>query len=284
MKKIAALLFLTVVCLGVGKLLYLSKKGFSARRVERTLSSAVTDWNKSADPAIKQKFYYLGRGRQCFAFASEDGEYVLKLPRSDIYQTPFWMRALPCFETRAACQKEKLRRKHFIMDSFRIAANEMKKETGTLSLHLDKTFYEGRQIHLVDPLGISLKLPADRVSFILQKKQPILMKAFADALEKEQKADAVRILAAFIDVVLEREKKGIGNKDGSFLKNYGYDGKLGYQIDIGSFFKRSDGLASIHDSLHPVRAWLTETNPDMLGVFDHVLQMKLQGIRHLESN
>jgi hypothetical protein len=284
MKKAFLLLCLIAVCMGFGKALHWAKKGFSIRRIAAPLHTDLEIWNKEANLAIKQPFRYLGRGRQCFAFESFDGQYVLKFPRTDIYQIPFWMRTLPFFsKQREALYSSRLAREKFVLDSMRISYEELREDTGVLALHFGESPFHGHRIALIDSLGFTHHLPAHKAGFVLQAKKPILMRAFLDALRLGETAKAQRILDAFIDVVVARGKKGIWNKDESFLRNYGFDGIKGYQIDIGSFYHKADGIASIQDTMHPVRTWLAKTNPAMLAYFDKKLESKIPPLRQNES-
>ena len=276
MRKIATLFCLVAICCGIGKGIHSMKKGFTLRRIAAPVQTKLEIWNREADLALDQPFRYLGRGRQCFAFSSLDGKYVLKLPRTDIYQVPFWMRVLSVQEFRESVRATRLSREKFVLNSMKIAYEDLREDTGVLAIHFGMTPDLGKSIQLIDALGLSFRLPAHSTAFILQTKQPILMKAFLEALYSEDRVLGKQILDAFIEVVVARGSKGIWNKDESFLRNYGFDGKKGYQIDIGSFYRKEDGPASIRDTMHPVRAWLAKIDLEMLCYFDNALEKSMQ--------
>lgn len=252
------------------------KKGFSIRRVAPLSGLQLEAWSGDVDLATAQPFRYLGRGRQCFAFESLDGKYVLKLPRTDSYRVPFWMRALPFLEhKREVVRSMRAQREHFVFNSMRIAYEELREETGVFAIHFGKSERDvGKKISLFDPLGIRHNLPMSGTSFVLQTKQPLLMTAFLGALKIGNRAKARQILDAFIELVMRRGKKGIWNKDESFLRNYGFDGVRGYQIDTGSFYHRADAATSIQDAMYPVSKWLAKTDADMFQYFNHELRQK----------
>jgi len=253
-----------------------AKKGFTIRRVAAPAQTNFEIWNSEADLAMEQPFRYLGRGRQCFAFASLDGKYVLKLPRTDIYQIPFWMRTLPLPTTkRETFRAVRAERERFVLNSMKIAYEELQEDTGVLALHFGRAPDLGKEITVIDALGYHHRLPAHKTTFVLQTKQPILIKAFLDTLRSGDRAKGKEILDAFIDVVVARGSKEIWNKDESFLRNYGFDGNKGYQIDIGSFYHKPNGAASIRDTMHPVKSWLAKTDPEMLAYFDAALERKM---------
>ncbi|HSX25817.1 MAG TPA: hypothetical protein VLE89_02275 [Chlamydiales bacterium] len=281
MKRLLVLTILVLFCLGTGKGIYWARKGFSVRRVQPLERETVVAWNEEADRALDQKFHYLSRGRQCFAFASEDGKYVLKLPRTDIYEIPLWARALPVSLKREQICANRKRIETYLFSSFQISFEELKEQTGMIALHLGQTAPEGKQLTLVDRLGCAFHLPMEKTSFVLQHKYPILIRSFLSALEQGNRKEGERILEALVDVVVERGSKGILNRDGSFLRNYGYDGQKAYQIDIGSFFHNENleeeeaFRKSIRDTMNPIRFWLGKTDPEML----QFLENKLASIR-----
>jgi len=276
LRKIVVFVCLIAMCCGIGKGIHWAKKGFTIRRIAAPVRWKLEFWDNEADRAILQPFRYLGRGRQCFAFASLDGQYVLKLPRTDIYQIPFWMRALPL----PSIRKEQLlierrNREEFVLNSMKIAYEELQSDTGVLGIHFGQTTNLGKELTIIDALGCRYRLLAHKTAYVLQKKHPILMRVFLETLHSGDRRKAQEILDAMIDVVVARGRKGIWNKDESFLRNYGFDGLKGYQIDIGSFYRKSDGAASIYDTLHPVRTWLQTAAPELLDSFDKSLEKRM---------
>jgi len=275
-KKLICLICLIAVCAGTGKGLYWATKGFSYRRIQGPVHTGKLEiWNAEADQALSQRYFYIGRGRQCFAFESEDGKYVVKLPRTDIYQIPLWLRVLPFKSKRERLRASRSKQEAFIFESFRIAYDALQKETGMIALHIGRTEPKDKWITLYNAAGFKFHLPVDQTTFVLQHKHPILMKAFLASLENGDRKEAERILDAFIDVVVDRGKRGIWNRDESFLRNYGFDGQRAYQIDVGSFYYKENGIASIRDTMHPVRKWLRGIDPAMLQFFDQTLEAKL---------
>ncbi len=277
-RKLAILLALLLFCALAGEGLYLAKDGFSARRIHSLDYEVAENWGEEAERALELTFHYIGRGRQCFAFASEDGKYVLKFPRTDIYKTPFWARALPVHSYRTELEENHRRREEFILNSFRISFDELKDQTALLAVHLGQSTPKGKKLTLIDASGSKYRLPLEKTSFVLQYKQPILMKSFSAALERGERKEAEKILDALLAAVVERANKGILNRDRSFLRNYGFDGSKAYQIDVGSFFRSQDldpSMAyhkSVRDSMEPVQEWLAENSPEMLDYLNSKLK------------
>lgn len=278
MKQFFVLLCLSLLSIGTGQGLYHLKKGFTPRRIHVLERKASDNWNSGAAQALSQTYTYIGRGRQCFAFGSADGKYVVKLLRTDIYKLPLWLRALPFPSLREKMRTRQAQREQFIVNSMQIAFDDLQSQTGVLAVHLGQSPSKGQTLHLIDAMGCNLHLPLEKTAFVLQLKQPLLMHAFQAALQKGDRAEARKILDALLAAVIERGKKGILNKDPSFLRNYGYDGYRAYQIDVGSFFRMEDTPLhqSIHYTMNPIRSWMAKTDPEMLHYLNQQLAAALQ--------
>lgn len=274
LKKVSLILVLIGFLALVGKGWHWAKDGFSILRTNLPLSEVVSDPVDDLEiiQALKQRFSYLGRGHQCYAFESEDGRYVLKLPRSDRYLVPFWLRAcsfsfLDAY--RESLRQEKARRLRFMLGSFQIAFTELRQETSLLYLHLNQTHCFGSQATLRDRIGRTYRIDLDTSAFVLQRKKPLMMPAFQRALREGDREAAQEILRAFLEVVAIRAEKGIFNKDPSFLKNFAFEDGKGIQIDIGSFYHipgsdpRSIFQPSFLQTIGHVQEWLNGVDPAM---------------------
>jgi len=279
MRKIFCLALLIGCCAGLGKGWYWIRNGFSTARMQGwTQELEGSWWDLEADVAIAQKFYYLGRGRQAFAFVSEDGRYVLKFPRADIYKIPFWLRVLPFEKRRQRQISRKAIREAQILQSFQLAIDELKESTAMVAMncsqHRKSVHAGGKRVTIIDKIGRSFALSLDHTYFILQKKKKLFRDAIVEAFEKEGTVGVERVLDATFAVIVERTAKGILNRDGSFLRNYGFDDQRAYQTDVGSFFKVEDQpmksvfFHSMELSVKPIRRWMKLTHPEWLEMLD----------------
>lgn len=281
MKRLAVFFFLISFCAGTGKIWHFAKDGFSIRRChvwDFSVSSGLSEESRSA---LNQTYIYLSRGHQCYAFVSEDGNYVIKIPRTDRYHTAFWLNLFP--QRKQMRQKNLSRREAFLLESFRVSYEELRDQTALLALHLGKSEDRGEKIRIVDRIGRSYEMPLHNTAFILQRKKPILMAEFQKALREGSRDRAEQMLEAFLQVIVDRAKLGILNKDPSFLRNFGFDGKSAFQIDIGSFY-RVKGISgriayekSIRETVGPVREWLASVDREMAESFDQMLERFYNG-------
>ncbi len=272
---------LTVLCLiifssaAVGKFWYFLKDGFSIRRIGYALPVSEKSNPFSAE-WLKGPFHYLGRGRQCYAFESPDRRFVLKIPRFDRYEIPFIWKVPFSFleEKRESIEKERLKRKAFVLDSFQIAAEALQEETALLYLHVGDTGTFLGHTTLIDKLGRTYEVDLNRIVFALQEKKALMMPQFLAAVKAGDSERVDRIFDAFLAILKKRAELGIFNKDPSFMKNFAWDGERGVQIDIGSFYRKADldGNEPMKESTGPIREWLGSLDPALLNRFDQRLE------------
>jgi hypothetical protein len=227
-------------------------------------------FSEEIDAALAQPFTYLGRGAQCFVFASQDGNYVLKFLHVSHIEASWFLRHVPLpfflqkWRAEKVLRKEQKHAKDFT--SYQIANSLLKDETGLLLLHLQKSKHLHKTIQLVDKLGISHKLDLDSVEFILQKKATPLFTKLEELLNAHN-TDLIRtLLKDLVHLLSHRQTLGISDKDPDLLTNFGVIGLKPVQIDIGRFklasstSSKKDELLRITDSL---RNWLKQREPEL---------------------
>ena len=193
MKVLIRLSFIVLGSLIIGQGIHTLRDGFSPRRLQPFYKfmddSSKLSLDPEAEKILDQPFYYLGRGRQCFAFQSLDGKYVLKLPRTDIHKTSFWLRALPLHSLKEKTQKNHTRRRNSMLQSFHLAKKELSTQTGTLAVHFGDLLSK-RKLTLVDAMGYKHHLPLESTFFALQYKHAPWTQAFLTALKSDHREEA----------------------------------------------------------------------------------------------
>ena len=283
-----SLIFLALFVIGTGRLWYLAKDGFSINRIIYPLPKEMP---KNPDPGImallqEGTYRYLGRGRQCYVFASPDDRYVLKIPRFDRYGLPFFWKALPTmFDARKKSIIEGRRdRLTFTMKSFQIAGHNLQKETAVIYLHFSKTKDLPERFIITDAIHRSYAIDLNRIAFVLQEKKALMMPLCLKAIRENDQKTAHAMLESFLDVAVARAEKNIFNRDPSFLKNFGWDGKSCIQIDIGSFWHKPELPAidayrsSLREGTGRLREWLSQIDPETLRWFDERLDERMNSV------
>jgi hypothetical protein len=262
--KFVLKLLLFVVCFfSVGRFCKKQTDGFTVASTQFDLPRN-PDWaTLERAVGLEQKFTYLGRGAQSYVFASEDGQYVLKL---------FRKRYLRKSRREAKLVKE--------FNSYKLAYDVLRKETALVYLHLNKTTHLRQKITLVDRLGIEHPLDADQTYFLVQKKAELLYPGL-EKLAREEKIEAAKeALTRLVGLLVTRCQKGIFDKDPDLNTNFGLLKEEPVQIDIGRFKKdlaRADAnvyreeVRRVTDHLHQ---WLMVRYPEL----DDHLRKKLDEI------
>lgn len=274
-KRSIIFLLLIAFIAALGKSWHWAKDGFSIRRVAVSLPEELDPLplDSESEEALTQNYRYLGHGHQNYAFVSEDGHYVLKLPRYDWYREPFWLRScrfhfLDSYrEALATYKKQRLQR---LNQSYQIAFQDMKEETSLLFIHLSRTNHLHKKIRIKDCFGRAYLLDLDRSGFLLQRYHELMMPAFTRALQSGKREQAKAILQAFLELNEVRARKGIYYKDPSFLRNFGLEGSRGIQIDVGSLYRPAQGTfsGSFLKTAGHVKDWLAQNDPEIERWFD----------------
>lgn len=169
---------------------------------------------------LSQPFSYLGKGRQFYAFLSQDQKYVLKLIKCQRFNTLPWTSTL---QPERFCYKKQQFEKLF--SSCHIAANELADITAILFVHLVPFAETKVKVTLIDKLGLFHKLDIDKVPFLLQT---YVAKSSTLHTNEQQ---LISTLA------YETAKRGFIDTDSGGLErgNIGFlEGKAVY-IDVGTF-------------------------------------------------
>ncbi len=263
---------------------YRQTDGFALYKIFSSLSYC-SDWETASLPSdeheelmkiFDQPFYYLARGAQAYVFASEDGKTVIKFIRIYHLLPPLWMTHLsfplplqPCKIGKMIRKREELAKD---FQSYKIAFQELKKETGLLYVHLNKTKDLKKKVMIHDKLGIAYEIDLDEMEFIVQKKASLLYPSIQYLVATEGMETAKEAITSLINLLKSRREKGIYDKDPDLNTNFGFIDKTPVQIDIGRFSKGSkiagdrDNIFLITDSF---RQWLDKKYPLLS---DHLLQ------------
>lgn len=194
---------------------------------------------KKLDQILSQPFTYLGSGNHCYAFSSSEGSYVLKFFKQKHMKTqsltdylPFLKR--PFFSpTQHHLKRKKEREKSF--NSYKIAYEFLKKETGIFYLHLNKTSHLKRHVTLIDQHQIPITIDIDQMEFLIQQKAKVGYQRLEELLSSKKKEEALECIASLFNVIIRRIEKGFFDRDIQFFKNFGFINNQAIEIDIGEF-------------------------------------------------
>jgi hypothetical protein len=254
--------------------------GFSMARISFSLPAQSMAYTPPDGEILKQKFRFLGSGGQCFAFVSEDGEYVIKLLSRGVVPTFLLDLPMPVFFKEAVMKRASRVQKKWQRDlqSYQLAFTELKDESGLVNLHVQETNCIGKRLNISDPLGIAHAIDLDKTAFILQKKAEPLLCYLYEQVKAGRIDDAKHALEQTISLLSARCQKGIFDEDPRLHKNLGFVNGAPIFIDVGRFKKdemRKSPKVYQQDllSMTPrLRAWLAQEDPRLAQHLDTLVK------------
>ena len=164
--------FLLVVIL-LKKFCYHQTDGFALYKICSKLSYC-SNWETTTSQlmpnelknVLDQPYHYLAKGAQSYVFTSADKQTVIKFFRIYHLIPPIWLTTLSfplplqTYKIRKMLEKRSELDKDF--QSYKIAFEELKDETGLLFLNLNKTDHLKKSLTIYDKIGIAYQGDSDR--------------------------------------------------------------------------------------------------------------------------
>ena len=222
---------------------------------------------------LNQTFTYFDSGSQSYVFLSEDGTAVLKLFKFQHMRTPPLLNFLPDVGALGKKREKKRAVLEKTFDSLCLAYDEMKEETGLITLHLAKTSNLKQSITIIDKIGKKHRLDLDQVEFLLQKKGILAYAAIDRWMAEGNQMAAENAVRSLLRLAESRCQKGIFDKDPDFSTNFGYIDTIPFQIDFGRLsLSAKEKELEIYgpEMIRITRAfesWIAENHPVLLDSF-----------------
>ena len=195
-------------------------------------------------PIFAQRFFYLGKGAQSYAFASEDGKFVVKFFKFKHAKPNWLMQILPPFAPFAEWKKRYLEKKqHKFASVFRgytLAYQKNKERSGLLYLQLQPNPHLPLQAILIDKIGREQLVDLKNTYFLLQKKGIPLREHLHTLLNREQVSDTKKSLQALLSMYIAEYTEGIYDRDHGLLQNTGFLGQIPFHLDVGKMVEKPD--------------------------------------------
>ncbi len=227
---------------------------------------------------LEQRFKYLGKGSQCYAFLSEDGKYVLKLVKYKHLKLPYFYEQCPLPSMLEPYRQKKIQKRaqrlHATFDSYKIAYESLKEETGIIYLHINPTKHLKTYLLIEDRLGREYRIYLDEMQFLIQHKADLIFPTLCNLMESGKGLLAKQKLDQILDLFLSRCQKGIIDDDPTLNKNSGFALDRAIHIDTGRF-RREELIknknfykAHIIRSTLKLRHWLKDNYPELEDYFE----------------
>lgn len=259
--------------------------GFSLHKISSKFSHK-KEWDSDVskqellevNQILNQPFFFLGQGKQCYAFSSADGKYVMKFFQHERFKArKEALSFLPdCFLTKKLCRakyKHKKSKRDALFQSTLLAAQLASQESGTIFIHLNKTKSAHGSVVVLDKKGKLLSIPLDDVQFVLQKKAKLVKPTLMLLMHQGKEEEAKERIDQIFDALLTTAQKGIIDKDGALIRNnnIGFLDDRAIFIDTGKLVYNDEGVSQKvfqHNlrRLTPLYKWLRKNYPT-LGVY-----------------
>lgn len=240
-----------------------------------------TDYEELAH-ILDQKFTYLGKGAQSYAFASADGQYVIKFFKFKHLKPNFLIDLLPSvfpFKNYKAQTTERKKRKLITaFNGYQIAYEKNRQHAALVYIHLVPTNDLNLHLTLIDKMGWQQFVNLDEIVFIVQKKG-ITLRAKLHELLKEQKIEeAKQAIQSMLAMYLNEYAKGIYDHDHGIMQNTGFIGKEPFHLDSGkvlndeSMKEKSVYKEDLAQVMWNIHLWFQSNYPDISPVFSQFLE------------
>lgn len=223
--------------------------GFSAAKIHGSCLEGGVE-PISSQVLLNQPFRYLAKGRQCFAFVSEDGKTVIKFLNYDRFS--FTKRRRDRFQT--------------TLSSLQLAWEFLREETGLLYLHLQRGGALP-SIELIDRGHRRHRIDLNQVVFVLQKRATPIQEEF-------ERRGIEPSIDALLSIVRKRCEQGITDDDYDLWINFGFveDRLILFdpgRLSLSDALKTPEGIAKeIRIATKRLRKWLLAKHPEEVAYLD----------------
>ena len=283
-RKTALIALIAVGCIALQKFCRSKTDGFAMYKIQSALKydpqfetdPIAEDEKQRLDAILDQPYYYLGKGAQCYAFVSEDGQSVLKFFRLYHLRVPSWFEKMPLPSFLHSYRQAKVNKKYgeFFRDflSYKIASDHLKEETGLVFVHLNKTSTLKKKVTLYDKIFVKHIVDLDQMEFLIQKKADLFYPAVEKMIGSGDLDSARRVLSQLVSYLAKRSEMGFYDKDPDINTNFGVFQGQTIQIDVGRFRPDETRISSsvyvddIRRVTDNLKQWL-ETKESSLATF-----------------
>lgn len=269
------------VLYGSGRLYYAVTGGFTMSNIEANIpydskwetNSLELDDRETVEKALDQPYRYLGKGCQAYVFASEDGKYVIKFFKYQRFRPQAWIDLftfIPAvghyqqFKTQE--KKEKLEK---VFTSWKIAFEKLRKETGVVYVHLNKTDEWRKSLAIRDKVGMNHEVDLDRTEFVLQHRATMLCPTLDRLVAEGKSNEAENLIDNLLTMLFLEYQRGYADNDHALMQNTGVLNGLPIHIDIGQFIHNDSVKSSkiykqeLYDKTYDFHRWLKKHQPDL---------------------
>ncbi len=241
------------------------------------------NWNVTVAPEkideinnkiFSQHFYFIGQGKQCTAYVSFDGQYVIKfLLQKPLIVKPRFERLPDVFPITLFKKYKVDKRKERIQNlfnAFMISYHMAPEQTGTLYVHLNKTDNIFKKPLIVDTKGNPVVIDPDVTQFVIQKRARHIQPVIIDLMLAGRIEQAKERVDQLIMLLYEAAEKGVKDVDPGLIRNnnVGFLETRAIYVDTGKLRLVKERLSKkefVKDlkRLEPFYRWLQAYYPEL---------------------
>jgi hypothetical protein len=283
--KIVLLLMLAILStalVGVDREFFKRNSSFSVRflysclpnKAEWDLPKPSSEQEALLDKILAQKFHYLAKGAHCYAFVSEDQNYVVKFHRYPSHMRIFPWLTHP-FSYQFNERRKKIKEHNFQklatnLTSYKDSYLDLQEETGVILVHINRTENLRKKITLVDKTQAEYRISLDDVTFILQYKADLIYPTLDRLIRERKLQEAKQVVSNIIRLITSCCQKGYVDEDPVLRKNYGLLADRAIHIDVGDLVKnekivlKENYIPHVKEMTESLRKRLENNYPELL--------------------
>ncbi len=233
---------------------------------------------------LSQDFTYMGKGAQCYAFGSEDGQYVVKFFKFKHLKPNLLVESLPSIapfkKYKQNCIERKKNKLVSVFNGYDLAFREHRETSELIYLHLLPTKDLNLKINVIDKIGVKRRIHLDDVVFLVQKKGETLRSRLKTLLNRNHLSEAKQAISSIIEMYISEYAKGIYDHDHGVLHNTGFIGDRPFHLDVGKLNKdnRMQKIEFYKKDLEHViwkiDVWVKAYYPQYYSEFSHFLALQ----------
>ncbi len=240
---------------------------------------------------LNQEFTFLGKGAQTYAFSSADNKWVIKFFKFKHHKPNWRIWIIPTFPPFDKIRERKIAKHKRKLDAafigYKLAYDENRKDSGILTMHLNRTDHLKKQILVRDKMGFKREIDLDNVVYVIQEKATPTQKIITDLLNEGKISLAKQRIDQLFDLYFQEYDKGIYDRDRCIFKNSGFIGNRPIHFDVGKLSKdealkdpdtKKEDLKKITQKM---KVWLNKHQPKYYAELSQYLDQKVDEIYSL---
>jgi hypothetical protein len=257
-------------------LAYVRTDFFSPSSIAVELSShPAEEPSKEIEEALMQPYHYLGKGRQCYVFVSQDEKNVIKFFNKKYLTVPWYGRFLK------GERAKRERRQKYYREGYPLASQ---KDSEILYLHFSSSKKQLPLLSILDRASRLFTIDLNKVPFVLQKKGEPFYPALQSFYRQMGKEGLEEAIEQFIALIGRRISQKIADADHDVEHNFAILSGNVFQLDPGRLFFTEDLwepdrlIQEWWGATHRFRKWLLENYPESVPFLDAAIERRMASV------